>query len=147
MSMFAGATILLLKACSPPANTAKEVCEDFLEKWEAKPAELEFTHCKRVENPQFDRLESSYVVAGADAASVEQFLQREFNLAPLRFVCCVWESTTGDANRPSHASYTDEEGYYFHISMGSEETLLRDRKDWPNISQFHVRVTKHLGSP
>jgi hypothetical protein len=147
MSMVIGATMLFLTACRPPANAGKEVCEDFLGTWGTKPAELAFTQCKRIENPQFDRLEASYVVAGADAARVEDFLQRKYNLAPLRFVCCLWESTSGDPNRPSHGSYTDKEGFYFQISMGSEETLLRDRKDWPNISKFHVRVIKYLGSP
>jgi hypothetical protein len=147
MGMVAGATVLCLTACRPPANATNEVCEDFLETWEMKPAELAFTQCKRIENPQFDRLEASYVVTGADAARVEEFLQSKFNLAPLRFLCCGWESTSGDANRPSHGSYTDKAGYYFQISMGSDETLLRDRKDWPNIPQFHVSVTKHLGSP
>jgi hypothetical protein len=144
MSMVAGATILFLTVCRPPANA---VCEDFLETWGMKPAKLAFTQCKRIKNPQFDRLESSYVVAVADAARVEEFLQRKFNLAPLRFLCCGWESTSGKANRPSHGSYKDKEGYFFQIAMGSDETLLRDRKNWPNISQFHVRVTKYLGSP
>jgi Domian of unknown function (DUF4952) len=116
MSKIASATMLFLTACRPPANMTKEVCEDFLETWGMKPAELQFTHCKRIENPQYDRLQASYVVAGADAAKVEQFLQRKFNLAPLRFLCCVWESTSGDANRPSHGSYMDEEGYYFHLN-------------------------------
>lgn len=154
MSLVVGAMALFLTACRPPTSTAqpsasavKEVCEDFLEAWGNKPAELQFTDCKRIENPQFDRLESSYVVVGADAAKVEQFLQRKFDLAPLRFLCCVWESTTGDANRPSHGSYTDEDGYYFRISMGSDETLLKDRQSWPKIPNFHVRATKHLGSP
>jgi Domian of unknown function (DUF4952) len=147
MSMVAGATILSLTVCRPPANAANEVCEDFLKTWGMKPAELAFTQCQRIENPQFDRLESSYVVAGADAARVEKFLKRKFNLAPLRFVCCGWESTSAKTNRPSHGSYKDKEGYSFQIAMGSDETLLRDRKNWPNISQFHVRVTKYLGSP
>ncbi len=147
MSIIASSTMLLLTACRPQANTPKEGCEDFLETWGTKPAKLEFTQCKRVENPQFDRLESSYVVAGADAARVEEFLKKKFNLAPLRFVCCLWESTSRDANRPSHGSYTDKEGFYFQISMGSGETLLNDRQDWPKIAQFHVRVTKYLGSP
>jgi hypothetical protein len=146
MSIVVGAMMLSLTACHVPANTVKDVCEDFLETWGLKPAELKFTQCKRIENPQFDRLESSYVVAGADAAGVEKLLQKKFNLAPLRFLCCGWESTSGDANRPSHGSYTDK-GYTFQISMGSDETLLRDRQNWPNIPQFYVRVTKYLGSP
>jgi Domian of unknown function (DUF4952) len=148
MGLVANAAMLLcLTACRPSENRAMEVCEDFLGRWGTKPVELAFTQCKRIENPQFDRLESSYVVAGADAAKVEKLLQQKFNLAPLRFVCCGWESTSGDANRPSHGSYRDREGYYFQISMGSDETVLRDRKNWPNIPQFHVRVTKYLGSP
>jgi|GEM_PF-634247 len=135
-------------ACQPVAQTVTPTCDDFLARWDAKPAALQFTQCERVENSQVDRFVASYVAKGTDAAAVETFLQHQFDMAPLKFLCCGWEPirvSSGGDFLSGHGKYEDEDGVYFEVTMVSGETLVRDRKDWKTISEFQVRVTTYLG--
>ncbi|NEP14315.1 MAG: DUF4952 domain-containing protein [Symploca sp. SIO2C1] len=141
------AMMIFSVSCHSITTKAAHTCEDFLAMWGEKPAELEFTNCKRVELPPGEGLVSSYVVKGSDAAEVEKLLQRKFGMAPLKFLCCGWEPilVVGEDNTSGNGSYVDKDGYSFEVTMHSEETLLNDRKDWPKIPEFHVRVTKYWG--
>lgn len=130
-------------------QTISEIaCEDLLEKWQKKPNELKFSSCKYEKHAQLDRLVSTYVVRGTDAAIVERFLRKEFQMSPLRFVCCGWEpsvvSTKDTVNTPRYGIYKDRDSYDCEISMTSGETL---EKNWHLIPRFYVRVTKYLGTP
>jgi hypothetical protein len=142
-----------LEKATPAATTAPSLqpatsipCEDLLEKWQKRPNKLEFSNCKYVKHPQFDRLVSTYVVPGKDAASIESFLRKQFQMSPLRFVCCGWEPGIigTQTNIPKYGNYRDRDGYDCEITMTSEETV---EKNWKKIPKFYVRVTKFLGSP
>jgi hypothetical protein len=137
----------LLASChSPELEANNNPCKDFLVTWEAKLPELEFRECQHVERPPGEELIALYVVKGSDAADVEQFLQREFGMAPLKFLCCGWEpirvGEEGDF-LPGHGSYIDSRSDRFRITMVSPETLLNDRQDWHKIPQFQVKVKQY----
>lgn len=79
-----------------------------------------------------------YRVDGLHAAAVEAILAKKAGLGPLRFLCCGWESTGG---RNGHIRVRGSKGNLVgHISMRSQETLLKQRSDWPKIRSFYVTV-------
>ncbi len=124
-----------------------QVCGDFLTRWDKKPAPLKFVRYETVKHPQVDRLVSSYIVKGVDAIEIEKFLQRQFGMAPLRFLCCGWEpSPAKDGVGPHYGQYLDINGAQFEISMFAGETLLNSRGAWHKIPEFHIRVTTYLGT-
>jgi Domian of unknown function (DUF4952) len=142
------ALMLVAQFCAAqPVKPASQIltCGDFLQDWNLKPETLKFSHCKKIKNPQVDRLEASYTVTGKDAALVERYLRKQFRMAPLRFLCCGWESVTNSkngGNQPGYGRYIDQNDRKFEIIMASEETV---QKDWQQISRFNVRVTTYLG--
>ncbi len=133
-------------------------CEDFLEKWDKKPPQLEFTGCEQTKSAQA-ALVASYSVTGSAAAQIEDSLIKDFGMAPLSFVCCGWENhvprppdnsdnqTTLPPIDPlsREGRYIDEHEFDFSIAMYSEETLVQERSDWAEIPIFHVRVKTYLG--
>lgn len=145
-----GCIALALASCQPQASLeADPTCADFLASWNKESAALQFVECERVEHPQVDRLVASYVVEGARAESVEQFLQQEFGMSSLQFLCCGWETFTSaaDINTTPYGRYVDASGFEFDIQMYSAETLIQDRAQWNQIPEFYVRVRMWLGSP
>lgn len=124
-------------------------CGDFLESWDKKPAELQFVSCEYIEHSQVDRLETSYVVEGAQAATVEALLKKEFGLSSLRFLCCYWDAVvhSDDGNRLGNGTFIDTSGHRFQVMMHSGETLVTERAQWEQIPEFHVRVRTYLGTP
>ncbi len=92
--------------------------------------DLEYVDAHEPENSQVV-CEARYRVSGKQAASVEGVLSTEFGVPRLRFACCGWESG-GSEFRPGRdtISYT--------IEMYSEETRIRDRGRWKDISNFYV---------
>jgi Domian of unknown function (DUF4952) len=151
-------SILSIQACSIDSKTSVQsnisptapaiACEDLLGKWKKKPNELKFSNCKYKKHAQVDRLVSTYVVKGTDAAIIERFLRKEFRMSPLRFVCCGWEPVVvGNGqtiNNPRYGIYQDRDGYDCEISMTSGETL---EQNWHLIPEFYIYVTKYLGDP
>ena len=121
-----------------------QVCGDFLARWDQKPAPLKFVRCETVKHEQVDRLVAFYRVRGSDAIAIEKFLQRQFGMAPLRFACCGWAPDT-EKVAPPYGKYVDTKGDQFEIWMSSGETLARDRKAWPKIPEFRIRVITYLG--
>ena len=127
-------------------------CSDFLADWGKKPETLTFAGCDRIENEQADKLVANYTVSGAEAEAVENFLQTEFGMAPLRFICCYWGTTTTNGQRYGH--YTDASDNDFSIDMYSAESfvsegdfqlpLIVEREDWEQISLFHVVAETYL---
>lgn len=140
--------IFTAPACAAKSvSQVQQTCGDFLQEWNLKPKAFGFSGCKKIKHSQVDRLEASYLVRGKDAASVERYLSQQFKMAPLRFICCGWETiktSKNGANQPGYGRYVDKNGHKFEIMMSSEETVL---KDWKQISKFNVRVTTYLGSP
>jgi len=141
------AVMLFSVSCHSLSKGVTHICEDFLASWGEKPAQLEFTDCKKVKIPPGEGLTASYVVQGVDAAEVEKILQRKFGMAPLKFLCCGWEPVLvkNKDNLPGKGSYTDQDGWSFEVTMVSEETIISDRQDWHKIPEFYVRVTKFWG--
>jgi hypothetical protein len=61
----------------------------------------------------------------------------------LGFYCCGWDSI-GAGGRDG---WLQDHGASYTISMGSGETLLNRREDWPRIPWFSVTVTRYLEEP
>ncbi|NEO86495.1 MAG: DUF4952 domain-containing protein [Spirulina sp. SIO3F2] len=123
--------ILNVSVSTPEVNPN---CLDYLAEWQLKPESLEFQHCQpatQVNHPT--KLTAIYHVPGSHAAGVEDFLHQEFGMARIRHICCSWHGHPwGD--------YRDKQGQSYNVLMYSEETLLQQRSDWPQISTFEVVV-------
>ncbi len=122
------------------ANTPP-LCENFLAKWGKNPPELKFASCRYEPNSQSDRVVALYTLTGTDAKIVEGFLQTNFQMAPLKFVCCGWEPISVHGSNRRYGTYANQSGYYYEIAMGSGETLERN---WQRIPTFQVWVTKFM---
>jgi hypothetical protein len=161
-SLLGSCSPLPVKELTPPVKAAVGAvtetaltCEDFLEKWDKKPPQLEFIGCEKTKSAGgSDILLASYRVTGAAAAQVENALIQDFDMVPLRFLCCGWEnhverSVEGVPNTTSrldgHGGYKDENGFGFQIDMYSAETLVTERSEWAEIPTFNVLVEAYLG--
>lgn len=124
-------------------------CEDLMAKLIDKPKELQFLECQKDRSAQLEVLVALYKVPGQDATKIEDFLQRKFNMAPLRFICCGWEPVvvSQDGNLPGRGFFRDERGYYYEVTMFSEETTIARRREWNNIPFFYVKTTVFLQDP
>ncbi|HEX7814446.1 MAG TPA: DUF4952 domain-containing protein [Dyella sp.] len=120
-------------------------CGDFLGRYGMKPGHLEFTGCEEGKDAQLRALIAHYRVKGADAASVETLLRRDTGMNALRYLCCGWQvvpgkdAATGDGTLPIEADSK--------VSMGSGETVVHDRKSWPQIPWFTVNVVVDIETP
>jgi Domian of unknown function (DUF4952) len=122
------------------ANTPP-LCENFLAKWGKQTPQLRLTGCKYQPNIQSDRIVALYTLKGTEAKFVEGFLMTNFQMAPLKFVCCGWEPISLPGSDRRYGTYRDRAGYYYEIVMGSGETLERN---WHRIPKFYVSVTKFM---
>ncbi len=77
-------------------------------------------------------MRATYDVDGGHAAAVETYLIRATGLHSLKRSCCQWDSAP--------ASFDDDQGGQFMISMVSEETSVSRREAWSEIATFHVTV-------
>jgi hypothetical protein len=122
------------------ANTPP-LCGNFLAKWGKQPQQLKFVSCKYEPNSQSDQVIAHYTLKGTDAKIVEGFLRANFQMAPLKRVCCIWEPVSVPSSDQRYGTYRDRSGYYYEIVMGSGETV---ELDWQRISTFNVQVTKFM---
>ncbi len=116
-------------------------CTDFLAKSGVRLEGLTFLSCEPAQNAQISVLRARYEVSGAQAESLEAQLKQRFGMAPLKFLCCGWEPENGGVGQRR-----DERGFTYLISMGSEETIVRQRSDWPKL-KFFVQVDLMLEEP
>lgn len=128
---------------------ALPTCGDFAATWEARPAAMHFVGCESFAVPPGEGLRATYIVRGIDAARVETFLQQEFGMAPLDFICCFWTPSLTRRSEGSSSQYgsipnPDDATVFVRVYMHSEETLLLDRQDWRKI-EFYVVVEKIWG--
>lgn len=133
--VLAGQFLTIKLADTPP------LCENFLKKWGKDHPKLKFVGCSYEKNIQSDRSIANYTVKGTDAIVMENFLSRNFKMAPLKFVCCGWEPLSVPGSDRRYGTYRDRSGYYYDILMGSGETLERN---WNRIPEFHVQVIKFM---
>jgi Domian of unknown function (DUF4952) len=117
------------------------ICENFLAKWGKQPPQLNFAGCRLEPNIQSDRAIALYTVKGTEAKSIEGFLQTNFQMAPLKFLCCGWEPISVPGSDRRYGGYRVQSSYHYQIAMGSGETLERN---WQRIPTFHVWVTKFM---
>jgi len=117
-------------------------CGDFLQELKLKPAQLEHIECQPGHVAQVRALIASYRVTGAQAATVERYLNHRTGMARLRFLCCGWEPA---AHRLGRVSKRPERDY--EIAMTSEETGIARRAQWAQIPWFYVTVTLSLEEP
>ena len=124
-----------------PARAA--ACGDLLLGLKHKPPRLDFLGC-RVDNVYgLDALVADYRVEGRYAGTIERYFSKAANMPALGFYCCGWDSI-GAVGRDG---WLRDGVTSYEISMGSGETLLNRREDWPRIPWFSVRVTRYLEEP
>lgn len=130
-----------------PIAEADRVCGDFAAAWDEKPEQMHFVGCEKIAPAPGEGLRATYLVSGSDAVGVEEFLQQEFGMDAMVFVCCYF-GTDG----PRRAQYyIDETDTFVSIGMYSEEavregpagaaSVILDR----NKLQFYVYVEKVWG--
>lgn len=124
-------------------------CEDLIAKLIDKPKELQFLECQKNQTAQSDLLVALYQVPGGYAAKVEGYLQQKFNMSKLHFLCCGWEPAVFSQRGilPGHGFFRDERGYYYEVTMFSEETTIAQRREWKNIPFFYVKTIVLLQDP
>jgi hypothetical protein len=118
-------------------------CGDLLRDLEHKPAGLDFLGCRVNTVYGLDALVADYRVEGRYAEAIERYFVKAANMPVLGFYCCGWDSI-GAAGRDG---WLQDRGASYEISMGSGETLLNRRVDWPRIAWFNVTVTRYLQEP
>lgn len=123
---------------------ASNACGDFAAEWNKKPTQLAFSGCQFESSDRDAVPKARYSLAGKDAIVVEQFLQREFGMAPLRFICCGWEPVVakGEARLLQLGSYRDDRGMSYQIAMYSGETPIATRQQWSAIDTFRVEIAQ-----
>lgn len=121
------------------SNTPQN-CQDFLHAIQKKPAYLHFVGCQKTKVSQLDVLEAKYHVKGQDAAQAEQFLQDNFQMGQLKFICCGWELGMAGQGHLTTKHTTQ-------VSMFSDQTILNQRQDWSQIPHFTVIVQHFLEEP
>ncbi|MEM8638933.1 MAG: DUF4952 domain-containing protein [Cyanobacteria bacterium P01_G01_bin.54] len=122
-----------LLGCSGVTSKATRHCPDYLAQWQLKPEPLALLNCRL--RPQVDdpsKLTARYMVVGAHAAAVEDFLYHEFGMTRLDHICCNWHGYPP-------GSYRDAAGQDYLVSMYSVETLLQQRAEWSQIPFFGLR--------
>ena len=92
-------------------------CDDFLSKLADKPSFVEF-----------------------NASKAEQYLEQHFGISPITRACCVWDSTQNGFRDPAT-------GINYLISIGSEETEVRQRESWARINLFTIQVDAYAEDP
>ena len=118
-------------------------CGDLLLDLQHKPPHLAFVGCRADVLYGLKVLVADYQVEGRYAAAVEGYFMKVANLPALGFYCCGWDSI-GKLGRDGELH---EGALSFEVSMGSGETLVNRRQDWPRIPLFHVSVTRFLEEP
>jgi hypothetical protein len=128
----------------------KGICDDLMSTLVEKPSTMEFLECKAPRKTQVKTLIATYRVTGKDARSAEQFLQQNFKMSKLKFLCCGWDTVSSSGPQgvqPGHGRYIDRQGFYHDVAMYSEETLLNNHQDWSKIPFFYIVVKKFLEDP
>jgi hypothetical protein len=116
-------------------------CTDFLANAGVRPKGLTYLSCEPARNAQIPVLRAQYEVSGIHAGVIEAQLNERFGMSSLKFLCCGWEPKDGGVGQRR-----DERGFAYLVSMTSEETILRQRTDWPRL-KFFVRVDLMLEEP
>jgi hypothetical protein len=116
-------------------------CTDFLANVGVRLKGLTYLSCEPAQNAQIPVLRAQYEVSGAQAGVIEAQLKQRFGMSSLKFLCCGWEPENGVVGQRR-----DERGFAYLVSMTSEETILRQRTDWPRL-KFFVRVDVMLEEP
>ena len=115
--------------------TSQIECGDFLRRFGTAPVpdSIEFIDCSQ--EPGGQALKSAnYKVKGTGAGQVEEFLQREYSIGRLQFICCGWGPDGG-----AHGSFFSN-GHQFTVIMHSWDTVVNDRAAWGEIDFFYVEV-------
>jgi hypothetical protein len=107
-------------------------CGDLLNALHKRPAYIQFVDCTERTDLQDSPLEARYRVEGRHAAEAERYLVKEFKIQKMSRTCCVWESNKN--------FYREAQKRGFWISMGTDETLVDKRAEWPKIESFDITV-------
>ncbi|AZZ75456.1 MULTISPECIES: DUF4952 domain-containing protein [unclassified Pseudomonas] len=131
---------LLLVIASSASASADFGCDDFLSKLADKPSFVEFKGCTQALDRMGQPFSASYEVSGANASKAEQYLEQHFGISPITRACCVWDSTQNGFRDPAT-------GINYLISIGSEETEVRQRESWAKINRFTIQVDAYAEDP
>ncbi|KEY59604.1 DUF4952 domain-containing protein [Serratia sp. DD3] len=122
---------------APVAHPPLE-CGDFLHQLGLSRPDVKFQGCAKHHDRNTDYLEATYRVTGNDLPQVEAWAIQTFNLKPLKFVCCGWESRT--------VAYRSKDGAEYYIGMGGE-TLINERQAWSKIPYLTLSMTHYINDP
>ena len=134
------AAVIVLIQLSFSVQADEPSCDDYLMLINNKSVHLTFQSCEKTKNAQLRVLVASYSLDGKHAHEVESELNQNFKMPLLKYACCGWYNHMG------HGSFVYK-SYEVSIRMFSEETILRQREDWPKIPKFHVTATLYLDEP
>lgn len=121
-------------------------CADLRTEFPDLPQELKFQGCEPSQESQLRALRSTYQINGKDSLTVENFLIANYGMAPLRFVCCGWESIS-DAQGRRYGTYKDQRGYYYDLRMYSGEVLIPEQLQREDVPYFYVDIVVFLEEP
>jgi hypothetical protein len=143
--------VLLSVGLAAPPDTAPAAsgivpavaCDDLLLGLGHKPPRLDFLGCRVDTVYGLKALVADYRVEGLYAETIEHYFVKVANMPALGFYCCGWDSIRAG----SRDGWLQDGVTSYEISMGSGETLLNRREDWPRIPWFSVRATRYLEVP
>ncbi len=144
-SALVGAIILLnsvLLSCAEFELT----CVDLIKEFSNLPPEFEFQGCKPSNESQLRVLRAKYQIKGKDSVKIENYLIENYNMTPLKFVCCGWESITNSEGR-RYGTYSDRRGNNYQITMYSGEVQIPEQLKQENVPYFYVEVVGFLEEP
>ena len=143
-----GAMLSLAAAASVPSAEAQGIkalpeasqCADVLKRLRLERRDVVFVGCetRQAGDPDADRLEARYRVAGKDLARVEVWFMRRFHGKKLRFVCCGWETPP--------VWFKARDGAEYELAFGGETSVAR-REDWVKLPYLTLTVTRDTGAP
>ena len=131
------AILAVIEAYAAEKSAPAFECGDFLKQLRLARPDVVFVGCERRgdNEPNAERLDATYHVAGKDVAHVEAWLIRTFHAKRLRYVCCGWDAPP--------VSFKARGGQYYEIAFGGE-TVFNRRKDWPKVPYLTLDVTRYL---
>lgn len=131
-SILPGLILLCLELFQPfPPSMGVEIarvpCGDLLKEYATRPDYLEFVGCEEGEGQLVVRAE--YRVMGRDAQSVERYLVENYEMGPLKWICCGWENQ-GKNGSFTHEAITKVNPFYrVSISMFASGEMEDEKGD------------------
>lgn len=109
-----------------------------LERYDKKPEYLELIKTGRGDDQII--CSSLYRVSGKYADITEEYFINNCDMGALVFACCGWELKNDNSGRFNDDEFIASKNVYrvYRVKMYSEETVIANRGQWPEIPYFYV---------